>query len=465
MSGSPLERWEDMLWDKVPHMVKYTRTSLEWVEKYVKLTFSLQKLNKDYSKGLGKLIKQQRDRGVDGKSMSKCWGGVMSQLGNVAENHRQLATVLEDIGKKYQDEAALLTEEQRSFEQTSRKVQEDLDASVSLLIKAKEKFFRKQFESQKADENLVRSEDDEKVNQDALDKLRDVADTKKEKYNKAREDYVSQLKSTNSFQKDFYDETLPSILSGMRGVSERSVECVTSLLRRLDHLGKEEWGDLGSIAEEMDSCIEEDFESFLNWVQTENPVPPNFTFEESYKQGSMSFNTMGTLRKSLSRASMKISGGGGYGSRLSLRSPSRERRPLNQRYSYSLREGGQMHNVTRLSSPIQETVYESRESESPEHVNGVGAGRHDAASTPHRENGNGIIEPREEKASVGGEKNGGVAVRSDSPPKSDTQVPKPPEENGKKSFEGTGKRPSKVVANRQESYDDSMNPFADDEDN
>ena len=31
-----------------------------------------------------------------------------------------------------------------------------------------------------------RSEDDEKVNQDALDKLRDVADTKKEKYNKAR---------------------------------------------------------------------------------------------------------------------------------------------------------------------------------------------------------------------------------------------------------------------------------------
>ena len=33
-------------------------------------------------------------QGVDGKSMSKCWGGVMSQLGNVAENHRQLATVL-----------------------------------------------------------------------------------------------------------------------------------------------------------------------------------------------------------------------------------------------------------------------------------------------------------------------------------------------------------------------------------
>ena len=37
----------------------------------------------------------------------------------------------------------------------------------------------------------------------------------------------------------------------------------------------------------MDSCIEEDFESFLNWVQTENPVPPNFTFEESYKQGKL----------------------------------------------------------------------------------------------------------------------------------------------------------------------------------
>ena len=33
----------------------------------------------------------------------------------------------------------------------------------------------------------------------------------------------------------------------MRGVAERSVECIISLLRRLDLLAQEEWGDFGKI--------------------------------------------------------------------------------------------------------------------------------------------------------------------------------------------------------------------------
>ena len=83
-----------------------------------------------------------------------------------------------------------------------------------------------------------------------------------------------------------------------------------------------------------------------------------------------------------------------------------------------------------------------------------------------------MIETKEEESSVeaktAGENGAAVEVRSDSPLKSDSQVPKLPQENGKDSCPKNGKvqskEPMKMVANRQESYDDSMNPFADDED-
>ncbi|XP_023348391.1 uncharacterized protein LOC111717110 [Eurytemora carolleeae] len=284
MSG--LEKWEDLMWDRVPHLVKYTRTSLDWVDSYVKLTFGLQKLHKDYSKGLMKLVKLQRDKGVDGRSMGKCWVGVIGHLGTVSEKHKQLATVLGDVGRKYQDEAELLLEEQKQLEQTSRRKQTELDSSILLLEKSKEKFFRRQIDAERSDDALLRSDEDDRMPKEELDKLRDLADEKKTKYNKAREEYISQLKTTNSLQRDFYEDTWPNIISGMRGVAERSVECIISLLRRLDLLAQEEWGDFGIIAEEMEAGIEDDFENFLHWVKSGNQHPQDFCFEDSFKPGA-----------------------------------------------------------------------------------------------------------------------------------------------------------------------------------
>jgi len=461
MSG--IERWEDLLWDRVPHIVKYTRTSLDWVDKHVKLTFGLQKLNKDYAKGLSKLVKAHREKGVDGRSLRKCWVGVITHLGSVADKHRQLATILGDVGKKYQEEADALTEEQRTLEQNARKVQGDLDANYLLLEKSKEKYFKKQLEAQKADEVLLRGEDDETVGQNDLDKLRDGADDKKHKYDKAREEYINQLRETNKFQREFYDETWPSILSGMRGVSERSVECITSLLRRLDNMATEEWGDLGLLSDELEACMEDDFESFLNWAKSGNPLPSDFSFEESFTPGSISFSTMGTLRKSISRASLRISGSparGGFGSRLSLRSPAPHKREVTPRFT-SLRVG-HTSTLTRMSSSIREDQEEEEEHEdlhSPplrriqepvadraERARSLKINRH---SRNNDNNSNSNNTPISEEAGDEGEDDDGNHVPRDH--STHTGHAKEGHKNG-------------LASNgRMTSYDDSMNPFADDD--
>ena len=36
-------------------------------------------------------------KGVDGRSLRKCWVGVITHLGSVADKHRQLATILGNV--------------------------------------------------------------------------------------------------------------------------------------------------------------------------------------------------------------------------------------------------------------------------------------------------------------------------------------------------------------------------------
>jgi len=309
---------------------------------------------------LFKLVKAQRERGgPDGRSMGKCWDGVIGHIGAVSEKHKQLATVLGDIGRTYSEEAGLLAEEQRDLEQSSKKLQSDLDSSILDLERTKEKYFRRQLEAEKSEDALLRSEDDEKVTADELEKLRDAADEKKAKYNKAREEYSAQLSSTNILQSDFYQNSWPNLISGMRGVAERGVESIISLLRRLDLLARDEWGDLGLVSDEMENSMEDDFDVFLNWVKSGNLPPTEFTFEETCKPGMLPLGTMGTLRKSISRASLRLSGstmtlgGRGLGSRASLRSPTYNHSPRFR----SVREGQSHHFSPRFRSVREERNY------------------------------------------------------------------------------------------------------------
>ena len=41
----------------------------------------------------------------------------------------------------------------------------------------------------------------------------------------------------------------------------------------------------GLIADDLEASIEEDFESFLNWAKSGNPLPRDFAFEESFTPG------------------------------------------------------------------------------------------------------------------------------------------------------------------------------------
>ena len=73
----------------------------------------------------------------------------------------------------------------------------------------------------------------------------------------------------------------------MRGIIDRSVEAVVSLLRRLDHLSKGDLGDLGIVADELENGANDDFYTFLNWVKSGNQPPQDFVFQEKNPGNNM----------------------------------------------------------------------------------------------------------------------------------------------------------------------------------
>jgi len=349
------------MWDKLPHMSKYSRTCLSWLEKYVALTFGLQKLHKEYSKGVAKMVKVQKDKTSDGRSLGLSWTSTIGYLGDLSEKHRQLAAIFGEIGGKYQEEAEFLSSEHRTLEEKARLHQSELDISVLILEKTKDKFFQRQAEASKTEDVLFRAEEDKNMTEDDVQKLKNTADEKKAKYNKAREDYSDQLAETNRIQKEFFKDKWPTVLSGMRGIIDRSVESVVSLLRRLDHLSKGDLGDLGLVADELESSADQDFCIFLNWVKSGNALPKDFAFEETGGTGRVS--AFGTLRKSFSRASVRLSTtrvGSGFNSRMSLRSPAPSRTPTMNNRCTSLREPAR-RNIYRKPSIIQEDYEASKD--------------------------------------------------------------------------------------------------------
>jgi hypothetical protein len=47
---------------------------------------------------------------------------------------------------------------------------------------------------------------------------------------------------------------------------------------RLDQAGREEWGDLETVARSVN--MDQDFASFLSWASSGNLLPPDFMFQE-----------------------------------------------------------------------------------------------------------------------------------------------------------------------------------------
>jgi len=310
--GQETISWETELWDAFPQLSSNVLQSINWLQRFDKISTGLHKLNKDYGKGLAKLVKKEVKSGEEGDSVGVCHKALMQHLLDLAGRHKQIAVSLGTLAKEYQGETKRLIEEHKTVETEAKKLQGDLDSSIGKLSKSKEKFVKRQIEAENAEDSLNKAEPDTMVSRAELEKLKENADDRRARANRSREEYSQQLLLTNSHQKGFYRETWPKMFTKIHQIGKDAGVGIDEMLSKLVSGGLDQWPEPVEAWGEIDNSRElldfkGDFASFVIWSKSGNPYPKGFTFTEPPKNsGSFTpLTTMGTLRRSISRQSLR----------------------------------------------------------------------------------------------------------------------------------------------------------------
>lgn len=303
--------WETELWDAFPQLSDNVLQSISWLQRFGKISNGLHKLNKDYGKGLAKLVKKESKSGEDGTSVGVCHKGFMQHLLGLAGKHKQIAVSLGALAREYDGEAKRLIDEHKTVESEAKKLQGELESSISKLDKSREKYQKRQIEADHAEDSLSKAEPDNSVSRAELERLKENADDRRARANRSQEEYSQQLLLTNSHQKGFYRESWPKIFSQIQSVGKDAADGVHEMLSKLVSGGLDQWpepveawGEIDNFRELLD--YRGDFSSFVIWSKSGNPCPKDFSFVEPPKNSAFTpLTTMGTLRRSISRQSLR----------------------------------------------------------------------------------------------------------------------------------------------------------------
>jgi len=368
--------WEAELWDAWPQLSNHSLHSVAWLQRFARLSSGLHKLNKEYGKGLSKLVRKEARRGEEGGSVGSTHAAVLDHITAVAGRHKELAISLGSLAREGTREADRLLEEHKGAEAEAKKLKAGMDSSAEKLTKARDRYEKRVGEAELSEARLAKAEPDPAVSRFDLERAREEADEKKGRAERARQEYGVQLDVTNSQHRGFYRETWPRVFARMREVSREAGQEVVRHLEKLGEVGEEgwpvpeeAWTRLGSSVQLID--LRGDFDTFVMLTKTGNPLPQEHAFIESTGSGARLASglgyKMGSLRRSMSRSSLR------YRTATFPRSPTKFSSMVNIRSSLKLHrrsktqgdsaEGGQGDTLPRTPVPITTNIEEEEEEE------------------------------------------------------------------------------------------------------
>lgn len=141
----------------------------------------------------------------------KCFVNMLSELRDLAGQHELIAeNVQESILNKFNQTLKVLKEERKKcIEDKERYLAEHL-AYDELLEKCKQKYERAFKEVERAEELLVKVENDDSASKNDIKKQKSVCDQKRRQLDVLEAEYAKQLCEANRIKNKYYYEQLPS---------------------------------------------------------------------------------------------------------------------------------------------------------------------------------------------------------------------------------------------------------------
>lgn len=157
---------------------------------------------------------------------------MLSEITDLAGQHEVIAeNMMESIVKNIGQLVREMKDERKRILCEGAEHQNNLNATLLQLAKAKKSYEKAFHDAKKAHDNFVRVDADYNLSRAEVDKAKTMSNMKSQLCERSKSEYATQLQLTNKAQRGHFTEQMPMVFQRFQAMEERRIGCIKTFIR------------------------------------------------------------------------------------------------------------------------------------------------------------------------------------------------------------------------------------------
>jgi len=304
------------LWDQYDSIAAHTQKGIDFLEKYGHFVDQRCKIEQEYASKLRRLIKtylpKKKEEDDYQFTCLQAYKNLLNELGDQAGQHEMIAENLStSVVQELSSLTKVLKDDRRKHLNEGARIQSQLQSSLMLLTKTKEKYEKAFGASERALDAYHKADADLNLSRAEVEKQRMNSTIKSQQYDDCKNEYANQLQKTNELQSKYYSLTQPAVYHSLQDVDERRIKCFKNFILKAVHVEQEVLPIVSQCLEGVVSSAEnidekEDTRIVIEKFKSGFSPPSDVPFEDLSSADSASVNgSMSSMPQSINHPIME----------------------------------------------------------------------------------------------------------------------------------------------------------------
>jgi len=304
------------LWDQYDSIAAHTQKGIDFLEKYGHFVDQRCKIEQEYASKLRRLIKtylpKKKEEDDYQFTCLQAYKNLLNELGDQAGQHEMIAENLStSVVQELSSLTKVLKDDRRKHLNEGARIQSQLQSSLMLLTKTKEKYEKAFGASERALDAYHKADADLNLSRAEVEKQRMNSTIKSQQYDDCKNEYANQLQKTNELQSKYYSLTQPAVYHSLQDVDERRIKCFKNFILKAVHVEQEVLPIVSQCLEGVVSSAEnidekEDTRIVIEKFKSGFSPPSDVPFEDLSSADSASVNgSMSSMPQSINHPVME----------------------------------------------------------------------------------------------------------------------------------------------------------------
>jgi len=236
--------WGTELWDQYDSIAAHTQKGIDFLEKYGHFVDQRSKIEQEYASKLRRLIKtylpKKKEEDDYQFTCLQAYKNLLNELGDQAGQHEMIAENLStSVVQELSSLTKVLKDDRRKHLNEGARIQSQLQSSLMLLTKTKEKYEKAFGASERALDAYQKADADLNLSRAEVEKQRMNSTIKSQQYDDCKNEYANQLQKTNELQSKYYSQTQPAVYHSLQDVDEKRIKCFKNFILKAVSAEKE----------------------------------------------------------------------------------------------------------------------------------------------------------------------------------------------------------------------------------